>query len=573
MFRLAPVPRDGETLYSVLARLGRYLNVGEAAPFMEALMGRRNGIASPDLPGGLALLVRDLAEGLRGPAIDRIIDHLTAFPFHTAFMPQDIRDGVRAAMRGDMTGVYTRLGLAAFKVRQVTRLQFCPDCLDEMDAQGIDPWWRRGHQLSGVLVCTVHRTVLRSSDVRVSQRNRHAFVPASRTLCRSDAEPLIGGIAEVEMARLAELATAAAALLEGPPEPIGHEDRRDAYRARLAAVGLMRSARRLDVARLHAAFRDRWGSVPELIPGLELADDIERSWLTAMVRSRPRAVHPLQHLMLLGMLDKLAPVVIERPFGAGPWPCRNPVADHARCAIIEAVKVRRSREIIYGDFACSCGYEYTIARAEDGSFGSPRYHRFGPSFAPALIQAIGCGYGLRVAALSLGLDPKTLMREAAMSGVEVPWGTRPSGGMPAIKVAAPPAVRAARPVRRPRARRNWFAIDARLSRAATAAVGAIMAQETVVRVTFAEVERRIARRDWLVKRRSKLPQTVAVIVAAAEGVDDFRLRRLLGCVGAAVAAGDLRPCEVLRVAGLPIPWLPRVRDAIAVAERRGHAVA
>ena len=100
-----------------------------------------------------------------------------------------------------------------------------------------------------------------------------------------------------------------------------------------------------------------------------------------------------------------------------------------------------------------------------------------------------------------------------------------------------------------------------------------MAENPPVRVTFAEVERRIARRDWLVKRRSKLPQTVAAVEAAAEGVDDFRWRRLSSGVESAVAAGDLRPCEVLRAAGLPMMWLPRVRDAVAAAQRHGQAAA
>ncbi|WP_454884624.1 TnsD family Tn7-like transposition protein [Sphingomonas oryzagri] len=574
MFRLAPAPREGETLYSVLARLGGYLNVGEAAPFMEGLVGRRAGIASTDLPGGLALLTRDLPDGMREAAIDRIIDRLTAFPFHTAFMPQDIRDSVRVAMRGDVTGIYTRLGLAAFKVRQPAGLQFCPDCIDDMEADGRDPWWRREHQLSGLPVCAIHGTILRGTGVGTDGRNRHGFVSASRHVCQVDAVPLIGDASDLEMASLRELAEAAASLLDAPPEAVAHGDRRDAYRRRLADVGLMRSASRLDVAGLHAAFRDRWGSVSDLIPGLELAVDADRSWLTAMVRSRPRAVHPLQHLMLIGMLDGLGAVKVDQPFGMGPWHCRNPIADHVGLPVIEVVKVRSDRGVAYGDFACSCGYLYTVARDADGSLGRPKYRSFGSSLAPALVAAIERGDGLRATARSLGLDPKTLMREAVMAGVEVPWGTKASGAVPSVAAAAPVTdVRTARVARRARPKRNWFAIDVRLRRSARVAIDEIMRQEPPVRVTLAEVERRIARRDWLVKRRAKLPQTMAMIVDRAEDADAFRRRRLASCLATAVAAGDLRPCEVLRVAGLPMSWLPVVRDAVAGAQRGRRAVA
>lgn len=572
MFRLAPAPRDGEMLYSVLARLGGYLNASVAAPFIEGLLGRRAAIASPDLPGGLATLVRDIDGDVRDKAMDRIIDRLTAFPFHTAFVPADVRADVRAAMGGDMTGVYTRLGLAAFKVRQPDRLRFCPDCLDAMERDHADLWWRREHQLSGVVVCAVHGTVLRHSDVGIGERNRHSFVSASRHVCRIDAEPVVQGVGALELTRLAELARAAFALLDRPPPAEEHADRQAGYRRRLAEVGLMRSPRLIDVAALHEAFRAYWGEVPEIIDGLAIATDSERSWLTALVRGRARAAHPIQHLMLSGMLDALGAVQIERPFGTGPWPCRNPAADHHRQDVIDRVAIRHDRGTAYGDFACGCGYLYTVARTADGAFGEPRYRRFGPLLSPALLKAVQRGDGLRATAKALGLDPKTLMREARIAGVAVPWSTRPSGSVPVVRPPTAPTVRPRRPTPRRRLR-NWFAIDARLARAAAVARAAILAEAKPVRVTFAEIERRIARRDWIVKRRAKLPRTIAVIEEAVEAVDTFRHRRLSACVAAAIAAGDLRPCEVMRVAGLPSSWLPVVRQAVEAAAQPGRFAA
>ena len=190
-----------------------------------------------------------------------------------------------------------------------------------------------------------------------------------------------------------------------------------------------------------------------------------------------------------------------------------------------------------------------------------------------MLASIARGDGLRATARLLGLDPKTLMREAAMAGVEVPWATKPSGVIPAAKAMPVPVAHKLRRTRPARARRNWFAIDVRLARSARESVGVILAQSPPLRVTFAEIERRISRRDWIVKRRAKLPQTDAAISAVAEGVAEFRWRRLENCVAAAVATGDLRPCEVLRAAGLPTTWLPAVRDAIACVQRRGRAVA
>lgn len=565
MFGSLPAPREGETLYSVLARFGRYLNAAEAGPLMAGLLGRRHAVASVDLPGNLAALVRTAAEDERDETIDRIVDTLTGFLFHTAYAPAEVRDSVRSAMRGDVTGVYTRLGLATFKIRPPARLRFCPECLDAMEREKGDLWWRREHQLPGVPVCAIHGVALRLSDVEPGDRGRHTFVPATREVCRADAEPAVVA-GEDDMDRLADLARAAAALLDVPPPARGYDGIMEDHRAALGRVGLMRSARKVDHVALLAAFRARWGGVPELVPGLELSADHERSWLAALVRNGRRAAHPLQHLMLGLMIDGMEAVAADGPFGAGPWPCRNPLAGHHGQPVIGTVGVRRDRGARYGDFACSCGYLYTVGVSAGGEVGPPRYRRFGPLLAPAITAAVERGDGLRRTAAALGLDPKTLIREAAMAGIVIPWSTAASGRVPVPSVPLIPVMSpASRPSRSRRPRRNWLGIDARLARSVSVAAAAIAAERPPVRVTPSEVERRIARSDWIVKRKAKLSRTVAALANVAEGTDAFRRRRLAWCVAEAVAKGDLRPCEVLRAAGLPMDWLPLVRDALAVA--------
>lgn len=571
MFRYAPAPRTGETLYSVLARFGHYLNASESGPLMREVLGRRHAIAATDLPGGLAALVRDFEEDRRARAANMIINRLTAYPFHTAFMPADVREDVRRAMLGDVTGVYTRLGLATFKVRPPERLRFCPLCLDEMEQEHGDAWWRREHQLPGVLVCPHHGTMLRLSDVEPGDRNRHSFVPASRAVCHDDAEEAVIAVDAVDRKRLADLSRLAAALLSCPPPPRTHAETHARYRARLAQVGLMRSALKVDQVALRGAFLERWGGLHLLIPGLRLHEDPEQSWLAALVRSGRRAAHPLHHLMLTAVLDGLADVPFVQPFGSGPWPCRNPLAAHHGFAVIEMVSVRRDRAVLYGDFACSCGYLYTISRSADGRLGKPRYRRFGPLLLPALQAAVNHGAGLRATARALGIDPKTVMREAKMAGMDVPWSTSPSGIVPEPSISS--ALSTSGRPKRSRPLRNWFAVDTRLARSTRQSASAIRSLRPPVRVTVAELERRVARKDWVIRRRGKLPQTIAVMLELVEGTDGFRRRRLDWCMANAVSSGDLRPCEVLRSAGLPMSWLPRVRDAIAVAKVRGALAA
>ena len=566
MLRHIPRPRREETLYSVLARYGGYLGDVDAAPFMAALLGRRHAIASPTLPGGLASFVAELDVERRESAIDVLIDGLTLFPFYTAFVPQGLRRETRSAMRGDMTGVHTRLGLACFRVQSPDALRFCPDCLDEMEAAHRDPWWRRDHQMPGVPVCPDHGTALRLSAVRLGGVGRHRFVAASRVVCRADSKPAVAAGSE-DMDRLHQLAKAAAGILVAPPPALEFAALSNGYRERLDEVGLMRSACKVDLMGLHDAFVSHWAGVPDLI-GLDVGSNLDRSWLAAMVRKGRRAAHPIQHLLMRELLNDLTAVRPPRPFGYGPWECRNPLVDHQGRMVVEDLDIRRDRAKSYGYFSCSCGYVYARTLSADGEIRAPRYRSFGKLLAPALVEAVARGDGLRVTARKLRLDPKTLMREAKIAKVAVPWTMKPSGRMPELR----PAKVAERKKREPRlcshARRNWFAIDTRLARSARQASHQILGQSPPARVTFAAVEARIARRDWILKRRANLPQTLEAISNAAECVADFRIRRLRWCAVRAVSAGEHRPSEVMRMAGLPTGWLEIARDEVGRALSR-----
>lgn len=562
---ILPEPREEESLYSVLARLHRYLGAPEAAAFMRATFADRFAIASHDLPGNL-MQIADLAGSDEGSKQLRfLVDSLTGFRFHTAFVGPVVRRAVFEAMGGDVTGIHARLGITAFAVRPISRLRFCPQCLEDMEARHEDLWWRRDQQLPGVLVCPVHSCVLRSSTIEIGDRNRHAFIAATREVCREDAEPVTPLFDGGSHPLLHYLARRAATLLVEPRPAISHSARVDLYREKLALVGLMRSQEKVDQRALHKLFAAHWGNVPALVPGLTIGDPGGFSWLASIVRDRRKAFHPLQHLMLEGMLQGMGHGEIERPFGPGPWLCRNPAASHVGREVVENVRVRRDRNMRYGDFECSCGYMYTRSISPDGAIGEPRYRRFGPSFAPALKRAMSKGGSLRSIARELGLDPKTLVREAQIADVQVPWTLRPSGRVPASIDTAHPTSGPKRSYKKPvrRARRNWFAIDARLQRSVALQRETILAVAPPLRVSFAELERRVAKVGWVSKRSAKLPMTFNALREASEPLDEFRWRRLAWHARRMAASGRATPSDVLRAAGLPGCWMGRARETLA----------
>ena len=83
-----------------------------------------------------------------------------------------------------------------------------------------------------------------------------------------------------------------------------------------------------------------------------------------------------------------------------------------------------------------------------------------------------------------------------------------------------------------------------------------------VRVTLSAIESRLGKRDWLQKRRAKLPRSAALAAEINEDVRSFRLRRLEWHVDSCVRRGEMDPWVVLRQAGLRGTHIRQVRERL-----------
>jgi hypothetical protein len=77
------------------------------------------------------------------------------------------------------------------------------------------------------------------------------------------------------------------------------------------------------------------------------------------------------------------------------------------------------------------------------------------------------------------------------------------------------------------------------------------------------IERELKGRDWLAKRRAKLPASVRAMNEVVEAVDDFRARRLRWHVRDCVATGIVDPWVAMRRASLPPCYIDTVRAEFA----------
>lgn len=549
----APVPFGNELAVSVLARARRVLVTPSSAAFSLTVFGTRAAVATADLPGRLDRM--GAALGIDGCKLAR--EH-TLLPYYASSHPAAIGRAVEADLRGGgPASAHVRLGVAAFRIRAPRTLSFCTSCRTAQLADHGEAGWLRAHQLPGSLVCAVHGEPLVSTGVGALRDGRHAFVALDAGV---GGEPALAGAPDRTVEILLALTKVQAGLLQHRLDGPGSEHWAGHYRDRLAGVGLMKSRHKGDLSRLAESLRDAFGPALPFLPAA--CSDVE-AWSAQMIRPHRKAMHPLLHTMMGLMLDGAAR--IADPFGSGPWPCLNLLADHHGEHRIATMDRYRNRGDVVGVFTCGCGHSYTRGLRADGTLGGARLRDPGPALGPALRRLLIPGAKLRQVAQAVGMDPKTLIRHAAGLGLETPWATRASG-RPTVApatMAAIATVAQARPVRPGRARVDWDGVDRRLADRLRSVVAEILAVLPPRRVTLAELERRLDRPGWLGKRMAKLPASWTALPELVENLDAFRRRRVRA-VHAELGA-DAEPWMIMRKAGLTGRQLPMVHEEMLAA--------
>ncbi len=121
--------------------------------------------------------------------------------------------------------------------------------------------------------------------------------------------------------------------------------------------------------------------------------------------------------------------------------------------------------------------------------------------------------------------------------------------------------------RRPRV--DWMALDTDLLRRVQIEAKNLRMIVPPIRVTAAEIERRIMTRGWFLKRKHKVPSTVMALAAEHETVDAFRRRRIDHWVS--VLGPECQAWEVMRAAGLTSEHLPTIRQAMTMRQTSASA--
>lgn len=526
-----------ELLFGMLARHRRLMGSPCAARYNVEMFGNRQTIASVDLPLGLNALGRQLG------GVDPVrlaYDH-TLFPYYTAFQPVGRREmALDAVITGQGNGLKTWLGVVSYRIRPVEGLRYCPKCVAQSVKQIGEGAWIRSHQLPGNLVCHVHGDTLLTAFL--DGRGRHEFwAPGFTSL------PMQSGLIldDTVRAKLHLIAVAQAKLVSAGAQAQQANDWGKHYWSRLAETGFVPCQSKVDQDRLESEFRKFYGTALDLLPP-SVRSFGESGWLAAMSRYHRKVAHPLFHVLLTTFLD--AQTEVAGPFGSGPWPCMNPLADHRGDLRIEQVNHYANRADRVGIFSCDCGHSYTRSISGDGAIGRARFKAGGPLLEAKLRELVVPGAKLREVARICGLDPKTIVREAMSLGLSVPWNIKPSGKAKRFEEKQSPCSSPARstlPVRR--TKRPWETIDRLVSSSIDMVDREIRSRVPVERVTLSSLERESVGVGWLHKRAEKLPHAHNRAQSRIETTKSFQIRRVKHI---AAQMEDAQPWQIMRAAGL-----------------------
>ena len=403
---------------------------------------------------------------------------------------------------GPASGIHTRLGLIGSTVVKPSVLRYCPACHAEALAHWGERFWRRTHQLPGVLVCLDHGVPLIESKTIPSNGHNSFYIAADS--CADQAEPPTPAWANDDacQAILLDLTRRSAAVLDAMPRGVDRTDLIVEYRLALRDRRVASANGRVDQRRLHDAFDTLFAPACSVLP--ELANT---AWLSPIVHNNQRASHPLHHILFELFLDRYAPVP---PSARRPYRRQVETTESAN-QLRDMVNQGKS----LGAIARTLGVGRTTVRRNLAKLGLAL-------FRPPRPAEEDPGPAIRERWLEHQRREPHLKRIELIRRLwrEYKWLYRHdrtwlNAHSPTSAVRSPPV-----------SRQDWRAIDHNLAADLRNAAEDIVRLAPPLRVTLAELERRVRSPGWINNRRHKLPQTMTMLAEVRESVEDFQLRRI-----------------------------------------------
>ncbi|MBB6447891.1 TnsD family Tn7-like transposition protein [Bacillus benzoevorans] len=410
-----------ELLYSWFARYHDHSSNESSKQTMQELFGNVSSVAVVDLPSNLNAF-HEKINHFNPPKINDLICNHTLYNYYTFFQTNDIKKRAMDYLKygGKPGAIHMFLGIAASIIKDGQYLRFCPSCVKQDTEKYGEAYWHVSHQLPKVYYCHIHQELLHNSNIELRNPHKHEFISAERAdLVSPHLINLYSPKTDQYLRRLSDESINLINLIE----IIETEELSAIYKYLMQINGYANHLGKVHQQYFTKQFKRYYGKEFLTLVDCDFDEHSDTSWLRSIVRKHRKAFHPVQHLLLLGLLNVSVKDLEQfkgkqyQPFGQAPYHCLNPAADHYKKRVIAEVTITTCTDTRrpVGTFSCECGFIYSRRgpdMAESDSFKIGRIKAFGDVWLARLKELVPEGLSYYRIAQVLKCDYTTVKKYA-----------------------------------------------------------------------------------------------------------------------------------------------------------------
>lgn len=191
MINYFPRLYEDELLYSAVSRYRRICGIINKNTIVQDFYGKKQGMFQMLFPLHLNKFVEMLPSGSKITGEQLLLNH-TMYPFYTKFLSKQISDDIKdGILDKENISIIVKACLHSREANSNKYLKFCPLCVaQDIEVLG-ESYWRREHQVNGVLFCSKHGIELQESNVLMTKINNEYIclddikTTASNSICEN----------------------------------------------------------------------------------------------------------------------------------------------------------------------------------------------------------------------------------------------------------------------------------------------------------------------------------------------------------------------------------------------------
>ena len=346
-----------ETVYSICSRIHASSGEPYAISTMDRVFKGRSTTAHVIWKTGL----QQLADFL-GRDVAEIIENHSFLPYFDKFCLQEKKQRLKDILIYGQGNVPKLLGYQKYSN---SSLFLCPKCAEDDIKQFGEPYWHRSHQLPGSLVCFKHNVRL-VNECRICKEqlmSKPFEWVATPTIC-SNGHFLLEPVNN-ENECLLSIAVENDYILNLKQDISFEEVQKKLIKFARLKRYLNINSSVVNYKRLYQELLCQFpqSMLREIDHQIKGNEDL---WLRRVFwKKRYCSRYPPSYIIVIIYLKETMQKFLEddaetRPFGKGPWPCKNLICSQYNGQTIMEISLTTSYKLIIGTFKCpECGFSYT----------------------------------------------------------------------------------------------------------------------------------------------------------------------------------------------------------------------